>query len=75
MYSGGIFTTGKYQIKTMEIIFYCLYQTFLDLQFSYFTKRSSFGSSVISEGYSKKPTAKILDFALRNQGEEGEKHE
>ena len=43
---------------------------FLRLKSRYFEKGSHFGSLVSSRGFSKKPTAKIGDFALRKKRRE-----
>ena len=68
------FTIGKYHINTMEInklfrvnIFMPVTK-FPHLTIWLFCKKRPFRSLVSSGGFSKKPTAKIGDFALSKKG-------
>ena len=68
---GKKFTIGKYRINTMviiklfPIIFFMPVSNSPSLKFLLCTKGIPFQSLVNSGGYSKQPTAKIADSALR----------
>ena len=74
------FTIAKYPINTMEIIklsqvniFMPVTNYFASYFASYFAKGGHFRSLFSSGNFSKKPTIKIGDFALRKKGREKNK--